>query len=193
MWPWEHAAVGYVVLSLAVHLVDRRAPRDDETIIVLAATQFPDLIDKPLSWGVGTFPTGYGIGHSVLVAVPVGIVLLVVVKFTDQRPWIVGSFLLGYWSHLATDVVPLTRAHDSANLGRILWPLVRMPPYETDYGLRRGFVYFGDLFTQITAMNPSTAFIVYLLVPMIAVMLWLIDDMPGATTVCGLISRIRRT
>lgn len=193
MWPWEHAAVGYVLLSLVVHLGDRRAPRDDETLIVLAATQFPDLIDKPLSWGVGTFPTGYGIGHSVVVAIPVSIILLLAVKWTDQRPWLVGSFLLGYWSHLFTDVFPLTRTHESANVGRILWPLVRMPPYETDYGLQRGFVYLGDLFTEIAAMNLSTTFTVYALVPTIAVVFWLIDDTPGTTTVCGLIKRFRRS
>ncbi|MFW5919924.1 MAG: metal-dependent hydrolase, partial [Halanaeroarchaeum sp.] len=30
MWPWEHAAVGYLTYSLAVHLLRRRSPTGPE-------------------------------------------------------------------------------------------------------------------------------------------------------------------
>lgn len=57
MWPWEHAAVGYLLCSAA--LAARRTVLNDIPVIALGvATLLPDLIDKPLALWLGVFPEG---------------------------------------------------------------------------------------------------------------------------------------
>ena len=76
MWPWEHAAVGYLLLSLGSRASGRGPPSTPAVLALLFGTQLPDLVDKPLSWEFDLFPSGYAVGHSALVAVPVGLLVL---------------------------------------------------------------------------------------------------------------------
>ncbi|MFC6964015.1 hypothetical protein ACFQL7_23110 [Halocatena marina] len=54
MWPWSHAAVGYLCYSIGTRLVGRR-PTTGPTVAVLFGALLPDLVDKPLSWVFGQF------------------------------------------------------------------------------------------------------------------------------------------
>lgn len=74
MWPWGHLAVGYLLYSAAVRLRTGRPPRAAAVVLLLAGTQLPDVVDKPLAWVYHVVPQGYAVGHSVFVAVPVGLV-----------------------------------------------------------------------------------------------------------------------
>ncbi|MFC7229631.1 metal-dependent hydrolase [Salinirubellus salinus] len=178
MWPWEHLAVGYLCLSIGVRALRERPPTGPEAIVLGAGTQFPDLVDKPLSWGLGVFPTGYAVGHSALVALPVGTLLLWGARRAGH-PVAGGAFVLGYWSHLAGDVLNPLRAGYTPELGRVLWPLVEGDPYGSDIGLRRVLVYLARFPGDVATLDPSSPELLYLLVPLPAMLLWVADGAPG--------------
>ncbi|MFC6724741.1 metal-dependent hydrolase, partial [Halobium palmae] len=78
MWPWEHVAVGYIAYSLLSRTPVARRPGRRESVAVVLGALGPDLIDKPLSWGLGLFADGYSMGHSVFFAVPLALAAVVV-------------------------------------------------------------------------------------------------------------------
>lgn len=190
MWPWEHVAVGYVLFSLGLRLSGRAGPADVEAICLLGATLFPDVIDKTLSWGFGVFPTGYAVGHSVFVALPVG--LLVLGRGIPRLPRRASvAVVVGYWSHLLGDVLDPLRYNDGLIVDRVLWPVATELPYETEYGLRRGLVYLEAFLAELASMDASTVFLLYLLLPIGTVLLWLFDSAPGAAPVIRVLARLR--
>lgn len=179
MWPWEHAAVGYLGYSLALRLLGHPPPSDRETLVLVTATILPDLIDKPFSWSLNLAASGHGPAHSVFLAVPIGIAIGLV-AWRRERKRIGAVAVLGHWSHLIGDVVSPIRMGDPPNVRRVLWPVVEPAPYETHYGLRRGLVYFTDFLATIAASDPIDILIFYALVPALTVGLWVIDGAPGS-------------
>lgn len=178
MWPWEHAAAGYLLYSLALRALGEEPPSDTGAWVLLFGTQFPDLVDKPLSWGLGVFPTGYALGHSMFFAVPVGAVVLTAGLRVD-RGRIGVAFVVGYWSHLVTDVLDPLRYGDAPLPERVLWPVVPGTPYEQDLGLGRGVAYLADFLGAFGSMDPVTLVVAYLLLPFTTVALWIRDGAPG--------------
>lgn len=176
MWPWDHLAVGYVVYSIVRRLAGERP--SSEVFVLAGAAVFPDVLDKSLSWGLGLFPTGYAAGHSIFVAVPLG--LLVAALAAGRRRLEVGlAFVVGYWSHLVGDVVWGWLVYGSPPLGRVLWPVVEFEPYATRRGLfDRALYYLGDLAGTLADADP--ALIVAYLTPLgVSFALWLLDGAPG--------------
>lgn len=186
MWPWEHAAVGYLVFSLGLRATGRRPPGDVAAVVLLVATMLPDLVDKPLSWGLGLFNTGYALGHSALVAVPVGVLVLVAAVRTDRQQLGV-AFVVGHWSHLAADVLDPLRYGDTPLPERVLWPLVTGTPYEQDMGLGRGVTYLGEFVATLRGMDLVVLVVLYLLLPLVTLAVWVLDGAPGL----GLLTRSR--
>lgn len=187
MWPWEHAAVGYLLYSLWTRARTRDPPSDLAAVAVLFGTLLPDLIDKPLSWGLGVFQTGYAIGHSVFVAAPVGVAVGLLAARVDRRR--VGvAFVVGYWAHLAGDVLNPLRNGNPPSADPVLWPVVIGPPYEESLGLGRGLMYFGDLFESLQTVDSVTLIVAYLLIPLAAIAVWIADGLPGV----ALLGRLRR-
>lgn len=182
MWPWEHAAFGYLLLSLGSRATGREPPSAVATGLLLVGSQVPDLVDKPLSWELGLFPSGYAIGHSALVALPVGLVLLAAAHRTERVGIGVG-FVAGYWSHLVADVLDPLRYGDDPIVGRVLWPVVEGRPYEHDLGLRRGLVYLERFVRELASMEPGSILLVYLALPFVTVLLWVFDGSPGLAAV----------
>lgn len=178
MWPWGHAAVGYLLYSGSLRLLGHEPPTDRAVPAVLLATQFPDLVDKPLSWGLGLFPTGYALGHSVFVAASVGVVLLAVgVRW--RRAGLAAPFVVGYWSHLAADVLDPLRRGEPPLIERVLWPVVADAPYEEDLGLERGLAYLDAFLAAARSTDPLSLLVLYLLLPLATVAVWLFDGAPG--------------
>lgn len=173
MWPWEHAALGYLVLSLASRGALGRPPGEAAVLGVFLGTQLPDLIDKPLSWGLGVFPTGHGAGHSVFAGVAVALIAWRVRR--RREPAL--ALALGYWSHLAGDALDPLRGGGGIALDRLLWPVVQGEPYARDYGLARGLVYLREFAVALSAGEPAV--VVSLAAPALAVALWLADGAPG--------------
>ena len=62
MWPWEHLAFGYLLWSLWLRARGRSLPGDWEALVLVFATQLPDLVDKPLAWQLGVLPGGRSLG-----------------------------------------------------------------------------------------------------------------------------------
>ncbi len=182
MWPWEHAAVGYILVSLSLRASGRASPSGLSVVIVLTASQLPDLVDKPLSWELGVFPSGYAMGHSLLVALPVGIGVLIYARRTDRTPLGI-AFLAGYWSHLIADVLDPLRYGMGPSWHRVLWPIVDTAPYEQEYGLRRGIIYLERFVVELASMDLTSVFILYMALPLGTLLLWIIDGYPGLSMV----------
>jgi len=84
MWPWGHAAVGYLAYSLGYRASDRRLT--GAAVIALGVgTQFPDLIDKPLGWTFGVLPGGRTLAHSLLTVAVVAVVLAIPLGVVSAR------------------------------------------------------------------------------------------------------------
>jgi hypothetical protein len=161
----------------------RRSPRGGEALALAFATQVPDLIDKPLSWGLDLFPQGYAVGHSVFFAVPVSFAVAALAARRD-RPLVGVAFGLGYASHLAGDVVnPLREGGDLA-FERLLWPLVTFQGYGTDLGLVGRFtLYVGRYLGEVTRPEYLPFLLAYLGVLLAVAGLWVRDGAPGVRSV----------
>ena len=140
MFPWTHAAFGYLLLLSVAVLLRRRLSRA-ELIAVIVATQLPDLVDKPLAWWFGVLPSGRSLAHSLLVAVPLSLVVLAVAWYLTH-PEVGFAFGVGYASHLVGDSYLALYYWRPEELTYLLWPL--LPPYPYD-----DFVGLTDFFSQV--------------------------------------------
>lgn len=104
MWPWEHAAIGYLCYSLAVRAWGRSAPSEWAAVAVVVGTQFPDLVDKPLAWSVAVLPSGHALAHSLPVTLPLcGLAILAARRIGVADAGV--AFAVGYLAHLLGDVI----------------------------------------------------------------------------------------
>lgn len=179
MWPWGHLAVGYLLYSPAVHLLRRRAPGTVAVLALALGTQLPDLVDKPLSWVLHLTPQGYSVAHSVFVAVPVG-VAVVVLAADYGRIEAGAAFTLGFWSHLVADVVFAVALREPYAVERVLWPLVVLPAYSSRVPpLSRVMEYVDRWIEYLLATAGPLAVAVYVAPLVGAGLLWLYDGAPG--------------
>ncbi|GAB7011600.1 metal-dependent hydrolase [Halorubrum trueperi] len=180
MWPWEHAAVGYLTYSVAVHLLRRRSPTGPEAIAVVSASVLPDAIDKPLAWEFGVFPSGYGLAHSVFFAGPLAAVV-VGVAAAAGRSRVGVAFATGYLLHLAGDVMSHLLRDGTLPVSRVLWPVAT-----TESAYPDGFVgtlreYAGDALSDVLSGPPSPYVLVVVGTVAGCVLLWVYDGMPGVS------------
>ncbi len=178
MWPWEHAVIGYLVYSLAVHLLRRRSPTGPEAVIVVFASVFPDLIDKPLAWEFGVFPSGYGIAHSVFFAAPTAAVVLGLTASVG-RTELGAAFATGYLLHLPADVIPHYVLDGRLPVSRVLWPVAT-----TESSYPGGFAgtfrtYVTDSAVGLLSWPPRPYVLVVAGVMSCCALLWVYDGMPG--------------
>jgi membrane-bound metal-dependent hydrolase YbcI (DUF457 family) len=128
MWPWGHAALGYLIGRVGVPVDDYRGL---PVVALLFGTQFPDLVDKPLAWTVQVLPSGRSLGHSVFVF----FALVAAAWWVCDRygyPELAAGFGIGYGSHLLGDSLNSLVALEFESLSFLVWPLLPPPPYETD-------------------------------------------------------------
>lgn len=169
MWPWGHAAAGYLLYSIAVRALGRR-PTDTALLALAVGTQFPDLVDKPLAWSLGVLPGGRTLAHSLLTFA----VLAVAVHYATRRyggRQAGGAFLFGTFVHVLTDGVYSAVALQFTDLTYLFWPVLPMPAYETEQSF---LAHFAKL--SLT----STVTIEFVLVGLAAA-LWWADGRPGLT------------
>lgn len=128
MMPWGHAAVAtlpYLAYQLVVH---RRLPPLRPLLVLLVATQLPDLIDKPLAWTVGLIPSGRMLAHSVVIAVPIVLLVAWFAWRTDHLE-LAPVFAFGFLSHLYADSYHLVfQGSEYYFLPNLFWPLVPAVP-----------------------------------------------------------------
>ena len=177
MWPWEHAIVGYLVFSLAVHLFRSRPPTDREAIAVVFASLLPDLIDKPLAWEFGVFSSGYGIGHSVFFAVPLS-AAVVLLAIRTGRDGTGVAFATGYLLHLPADLFPHL-LNGRFPVERVLWPLATSESSYPDGFTGTFRTFLGDWLADLLTWPPSTTVAVMAGGIVGCGLLWAVDGLPG--------------
>ena len=174
MWPWDHAAVGYLLLSTATRLGWRRAPTRQAGIAAVFAALLPDLVDKPLSWGLALLPSGRSLAHSLLFGLPLVAVVGVAALAWTRRGVALG-FALGYLSHLAGDVAYPLVVKGELRLGFLFWPLVPADPS----GSGAGLPYLSELVVAFLGFLLSPVGVFYLAADLAllvgAVAVWVLD------------------
>ncbi|MFC6726824.1 metal-dependent hydrolase, partial [Halobium palmae] len=127
MMPWGHFLVAFVPFA-AYRVARGRRPDADSVFLLLVATQFPDLVDKPLAWTLGVFPSGRLLAHSVVFAVPL-VLIVSAAAWHRSRPDLGALFTFGYLSHLYTDSLGLLRqGAEYYFLPNLFFPLVAPNP-----------------------------------------------------------------
>lgn len=168
MWPWGHVAVGYLLCTLWTRARYRRPPAAHVALAVAVGTQFPDLIDKPLSWTFGVLPSGRAGAHSVLVAIPLLIGLWWRFDRRDGRSaW--AWFAVGYLTHLVSDGLYAALAGELGGLGYLLWPVTTLPAYDESAGILAHFMaaeFTPELLGELGLFT-------------LAATVWIADGLPG--------------
>jgi len=177
MWPWEHAAVGYLAYSLFCHTYYRESPGGLDAFAVLFGSVLPDLIDKPLAYQFGVFDTGYALGHSIFFAIPLAILVGIGARQLG-RPRAGLAFAVGYLLHLPGDFVP-HYLRGSERFDRVLWPLREAPGTTgTDGVADFTWMYFIDYWAALTSGDPPTYLVVQTGMVVFTGLLWLYDGAP---------------
>jgi hypothetical protein len=178
MLPWEHAAIAYLLYSGYARWRLGELPAGWPVLVVLFASQLPDLIDKPLAWEFGILPSGRSLAHSVFFGIPLS---AVVVGIASRRgePTVGSAFAIGYLSHLATDALPMYPGA-SLDLGDVLWPLVgdesSSSSHEQDFLERTVYLLTRN---SPSALELSPELVLGLVFPGIALLVWNLDGRPG--------------
>jgi hypothetical protein len=180
MWPWEHLAFAYLLASGFYRLAWRDRPTDAAAILIAVGALLPDLVDKPLAWGIGVLPTGRSLGHSLLVAVPVLAVVMAVGRRT-RDPRAAVAFAIATLSHLAGDVLYPLVVDGELRVEFLLWPLIPAPVDDGGSGGLFGRVaeYFVEFLSFLATPRGALFFAVDLGLVLAAIAAWYLDGMPG--------------
>ena len=178
MWPWEHLALGYLLYSTYSRLIRGEPPATSDTLVLVFATQLPDLIDKPLSWGLGVLPSGLSLGHSLLFATP-ACLLVLAVTIRLGRGALGSAFTVGYLSHLTGDLLYPIALGGWPDPRFLLWPVTSSAARATEPFFDR-VVSLWETFAVFTATPRGR---LYLLVEgvfiVVMLVLWVSDGRPG--------------
>jgi len=129
--PWGHFAVVFFPY-LAYRLIQRKKfPSRHAMLFLLFSSQLPDLIDKPLAWGIQLLPSGRSLAHSLFFAIPL-ILLVTAFFFRRGRPALGTLFTFGYLSHVFGDIYNLLLTIPPSQwratyVASLYWPLVSIP------------------------------------------------------------------
>ncbi|MFD1570495.1 metal-dependent hydrolase [Halorubrum laminariae] len=167
MLPWGHAAFGYLLYSLYTRQRLGRPPIGLSVFAVGFGTQFPDLIDKPLTWTVPLLPYGRSLAHSLFTVTVLCAVLWIIVEHRDQRALVI-AFAVGYLSHLVGDMIGPLVSRDFLALGYLFWPVTAVP----EGGTQSFLTFFLTL-----EMTPLMVFEIVLTV--LGAGVWMYDGLPG--------------
>ncbi|KAB1189952.1 metal-dependent hydrolase [Haloferax sp. MBLA0076] len=192
MWPWEHVAVGYLLVSVWSRVAKR--PLDSRAAIaVLVGTQFPDLVDKPLAWSLDILPSGISVAHSIFVSVPLSILVVLVARRFEVTT--VGvAFALGYLSHIPADLFYSGFFFGNYGaLGSFLWPISHGPD-SSAAGLFTQTWYYLSRFLVYLRQPEAWAYLLFEGILLgSAFLAWVSDGRPGLSLVKRSMNGIRRS
>lgn len=190
MWPWEHLALGYLLLSGYTRLRSGRSPGGREAVVVAVATQLPDFVDKPLAWTFDILPSGVSFAHSVFTALLLAYALYRLTAWFDIHG-VVQPFLVGYLSHLLGDVLYPLLTEGELVVGFLLWPFGPSPQNGATGFLAKSQSLWGE-FIDFLGTPVGRLYLVAEVVFLVGIfLLWLYDGRPGLAT--ETLPRIRTT
>ena len=176
MWPWGHLGVAYLLYSLYARVRWRRPPRPEPVLAVVVGSQFADLVDKPLAWGLGILPGGRTLAHSLLVAAAV-IGVCYAVALAYDRVETATAFAIAHLAHLAGDLPPRSLLGYPYGTEFLFWPLLSHPAYGYT---ERAFDPPAIVELVVTPFaDPVTAFLLDGALFVLALGLWSVDGRPG--------------
>lgn len=178
MWPWEHLAVGYLIYSALARHRYGEPPTTAAAIAVAFGTQFPDLVDKPLAWGLAVVESGVSVAHSVFTAFALSALVVALSRRLD-RPRMGTAFAVGYLSHLPADAVYGLVFNGAIKLRPFLWPFVDAPP-SAGSGFLDNVGYYAVRFLVFLTTDRGLAFLsLEVLLLSFAAWVWIRDGCPG--------------
>ncbi|MDZ7730900.1 MAG: metal-dependent hydrolase [Natrialbaceae archaeon] len=184
MLPPGHLAVAYLCYwAIAQRRFGGRvAP--GAAVVVVVASQFPDLIDKPLSWWFGVLPTGRTLAHTLLVLVPLAAIVYWALD-TRGRTQIGLAFGVGALSHAFADAAMSVVYREVPTF--LLWPVLAV---ETDgYGTPSILGLLVEAYTKSGLVSSAILLEGGLLV--LAAWLWVRDGTPGLPKVSLAPTKVR--
>lgn len=165
MFPPVHPAVGYLLYSGLRRSVGER-PAAGPALAVVLGGALPDLVDQPLYYALGLSSTRT-LGHSLLVAVPVGLAAVVAARRLSVPDAVGTGFAVGYLAHPPADALwPLVLGLEH-ELGFLLWPVTHSPEY---VGRKPLFAVGGTTVTTLWFELPLLA---------LGLVVWWRDGAPG--------------
>ncbi|WP_227356809.1 metal-dependent hydrolase [Haladaptatus salinisoli] len=179
MWPWGHLAFGYLAYSLVAHRWRGRPPDGREAIVVAIATQFPDIVDKPLAWTVPILPSGRSFAHSLLTASIIVTFVTIYCRRTGREGAL--AFCVGYFSHIVGDAFGPLLAGEYVYLTFLLWPVL---PVRADTEPS-----FAAHFESLLSLGFSAP---ELLLVAVTILLWVSDGVPGLSEFLDVLPRPNR-
>lgn len=174
MFPWEHAAVGYVAYSFLHRAVRGEPPDGRAAVAVVVAALLPDVVDKPLAWEFQLLPSGRSLAHSLVVAVPA---TLAVWYGVGRR--VAAAFGISYGLHLVTDVYYPLVYGQAPVYSFLLYPLVDAPASGGSSFFGHTFELIGNLVEFATTAQGRVYLLFELALLGAAGLLWLLDGLPG--------------
>jgi len=179
VWPWEHLAVGYLGAALLVRLRYGRSLTHREAIAVALATQYPDLLDKPLGWVFGIFPSGLSIGHSLVVGLPL-VAVVVVLTRRRGRPALGEAVSVAYLLHPPADALYGVLLGGEFLWSFMLWPLLPQPPATAPVDTVAYVLGLVERFLVALGTPAGVGYVVFEITLLaVALALWTRDGRPG--------------
>jgi hypothetical protein len=184
MYPWGHLGVGYVAYTIWCRLFSQRPPPDKPTVLLVFATQLPDLIDKTLQFVFGIYD-GRAVGHSLLVMVSICAVLFFLGHRYQKSEFAI-AFSFGVITHIIADTVPALFPNAAGPKPTyLLWPLLRPPSYPVDTPsdhINRFIATLQKMEGQSLFQLVTNVLLVEIFVVLTFGLIWAIDGFPGTRT-----------
>lgn len=178
MWPWAHAAFGYLLYTGVLRVREGGQPTGWPVVALAVGTQVPDLVDKPVAWYLQMLPYGRSLTHSLLIAVPLALAVWLVARHRGH-PAVGIAFAVGHLSHLAGDALHATLAAEWADLAFLVWPLLPLPHQDTE---------LEGLVAHIRNIEGSPFFLFGLLLTAVGLVVWIRHGRPGVAELRGAIA-----
>lgn len=122
MSPIEHFIVAVIPVGAVSILLTRRLPPASLIGAVFVGSQLPDLVDKPLALEVGLIPSGRVFMHSLPIAIPF-LLAVVVYGWRSDRKAMGVAFAFAHLMHTLGDTYQTLLGPDPAPSPDLLWPL----------------------------------------------------------------------
>lgn len=180
MWPWEHAALGYLLVSAATHVIWSNPPSDTTALMAVFGSQFPDLVDKPLGWVFEIFPSGVSVAHSVFIAVGFCFLVWTLQVVLDRRKEAL-AFCLGYLSHIPADVFYPVLSGGEANWSVALWPVMLKNARGETPAMAYVWMLFEDFLRTLGGSGAGISWYLVLEIMLVTgtFVVWFLDGHPG--------------